>query len=88
MRRVITKRKRERLERARVELGARILRARRDHGIPGPVVEELRQALEGNEWALLAATCSHYRDMLDESDTARAALMSIAELAELVDQEF
>lgn len=88
MRRAITKRKRERLERARVELGARILRAYRDHGIPSPVVEELRQALEGNEWALLVATCSHYRDVLDESDFARAALMHIAELAELVDLEF
>lgn len=88
MRRAITKRKRERLERARVELGARILRARREYGITSPVIEELRQALEGNEWALLAATCTHYRDMLDESDTARAALMLIAELAELVDLEF
>lgn len=87
-RRAIIKRKRECLERARVELGARILRAHRDHGIPSPIVEELRQALEGNEWALLAATCSHYRDVLEESDTARAALMHVAELAELVDFEF
>lgn len=88
MRRVITKLKRERLERARLELGARILHARREYGIPAPVTEELRQALEGSKWSLLAATCVEYRDMLDESDTARAALMSIAELAELVDQEF
>ncbi len=65
MRRAITKRKRERLERVRLELGARILRARREYGIT-----------------------SHYRDDLDETDTARGSLMSIAELAELVDQEF